>query len=506
MSALRTRSDEVSSSPAIADADAGGREHLAAVERERVAQRVHDALHHGDRARIVLRVLEQHRELVAAQPRDGVGRAHAREQPLRGDREQPVAHPVAQAVVHRLEVVDVEEDQRELLLVAPRERERVRHPVEEERAIRETGELIVERLVRELRLQRLAVAHVARVHDDAPHRRLVHQVREGHLDRAPAAVRVPAAPLHGRERRVRLERLGEVARGVRLVVRMDQVHHVHAVELRGRVAEIAGDRRTRVAQHAAWVHDRDDVRRALHQRAEAALRLAGGAFVEQADVLAHRQDLPQQHEQRDDRGAHREHGDLARPFARRRPEHQAVRDRDGRVRQRTLRLRDRRLDLRLRPDLRHAPVVLPEAPQDQAIGRDVHVVEPADRVEPHILHHDVVREVGHQEEQEPDEEEPGRPALDVRRTPQDHRHDAEEQQQRQQRVRERDRAPRVAARGPVQTLVEDEEPHREPAAHHDDGRVEHELPVLPLHAPGHRQRQERHERDEVAAERHQIHP
>ena len=63
------------------------------------------------------RLVEQHRELVAAEARDDVARPEARREAL-GDRdEHAVADLVTEAVVHELEPVDVEEQHRDVAVV-----------------------------------------------------------------------------------------------------------------------------------------------------------------------------------------------------------------------------------------------------------------------------------------------------------------------------------------------------------------------------------------------------
>ena len=77
---------------------------------------------------------------------------------LRGDRdEELVAGVVAQAVVDVLEAVEVEEHDADARLRALAARDRLTQPVEEQQTIREPGERIVHRLVRELFLERLAL-------------------------------------------------------------------------------------------------------------------------------------------------------------------------------------------------------------------------------------------------------------------------------------------------------------------------------------------------------------
>ena len=82
-------------------------------------------------------------------------------QPPRELDQHLVARRVAEAVVDGLEVVEVEEDHRRRPAVAPAAGDRLPHLLGEHRAVGEPGDGIVERLVGELRLERLALADVA---------------------------------------------------------------------------------------------------------------------------------------------------------------------------------------------------------------------------------------------------------------------------------------------------------------------------------------------------------
>ena len=141
------------------DADAGGDEVLVAGEHERAGEHRRDPLGHLDRVVLAADVLEQHPELVAAEPGDGVACAHRLLQPRRDGGEQLVADVVAEAVVDQLEVVEVEEQDRghERLRRAA---ERVLEPVEEQHAVRQAGERVVERAVADLVLGGLALERV----------------------------------------------------------------------------------------------------------------------------------------------------------------------------------------------------------------------------------------------------------------------------------------------------------------------------------------------------------
>ena len=99
----------VASASAGGDADAGADADRLAAGRHALGERGEDPLGDDDDVLGPVEAVEQHRELVAAEARDGVGRAHARAQAL-GDRDQQlVADRVAERVVDGLEVVEVDE-------------------------------------------------------------------------------------------------------------------------------------------------------------------------------------------------------------------------------------------------------------------------------------------------------------------------------------------------------------------------------------------------------------
>ena len=119
---------------------------------------------HDPRVVLPAQALADDHELVATEPCDGVGSLQAPLDPPRDLDEQLVAGVVAQAVVDHLEAVDVEEQHGDLA-GAPREAEEsLAEAVEEERAIRQTGQRIVERLVLE------SVLGVGPVHRDGGER------------------------------------------------------------------------------------------------------------------------------------------------------------------------------------------------------------------------------------------------------------------------------------------------------------------------------------------------
>ena len=151
------------------DAHAGRHEQLAPVDLHRHA----DGLAHF--LRDVYRVLDavdvgrQHHELVATHARHGIGFAQ-RALHARGHRlEHLVAHGVAEGVVDDLEAVEVDEVHREPAPVATRLIDGERQVIQEQLAIRQTRERIVEGELRDLlrRGLRLGVLLLEQPDDDA---------------------------------------------------------------------------------------------------------------------------------------------------------------------------------------------------------------------------------------------------------------------------------------------------------------------------------------------------
>ena len=139
---------------------------LAGGEHDRLVDRLRDALGDPDRLVRAVELLAHDEELVAAQPRDGVGRAHRVVQPRRERDQQVVARLVAQRVVDELELVEVGEQHGDRAAVAPAAGERALEAVERERAVRQPGERVVHRPVADLLVDAVAVD---RAGDDVRH-------------------------------------------------------------------------------------------------------------------------------------------------------------------------------------------------------------------------------------------------------------------------------------------------------------------------------------------------
>src|SRR5207302_3054778 len=166
----------------------------------------------------------EHSEFVPPEPRGSVPRADRAVDLVADHAQYLVAGGMAEAVVHRLEVVDVHEERCRRASVALLALQRVFDAVPEEPTIREAGDRVVERLVLELLLEELALADVASVHDDPAHVRIERQVGPEALDVEPPAVAVAPAELDQLGRVVLLAgEFGEQGHDAGHVVGMDEV-------------------------------------------------------------------------------------------------------------------------------------------------------------------------------------------------------------------------------------------------------------------------------------------
>jgi hypothetical protein len=88
-------------------------------------------------------MLDQNGKLVSAQPSNRVGRPGAGEEPLGRRDEQTVTLGVAQAVVHLLEVIQIQEEHRDRMSLPVSQSQGMAHPVSEECPVGQAGERIV---------------------------------------------------------------------------------------------------------------------------------------------------------------------------------------------------------------------------------------------------------------------------------------------------------------------------------------------------------------------------
>ena len=118
----------------------GGRQPHGRAQRR--ADVLGDALGRLDRS-LGIDVGDEHEELIASEPGHDVGRAHGVAEPVGDDAQELVAGRVAVAVVHELEVVEVDEEDGDRLLAAPGARDRLLEVLLEEEAVGQVGERVV---------------------------------------------------------------------------------------------------------------------------------------------------------------------------------------------------------------------------------------------------------------------------------------------------------------------------------------------------------------------------
>ena len=141
------------SGPETRDADARmHRRLLARGQRDGCGDHIDQTACGPQRARR-LRIADQHRELIAAEARRGVLRPDGCADPLGDLHEQLIARRVAPAVVHHLEPVEVQEQDRVRATGGRLLGERVGETLGEQQAVRQLRERVRVRLVMELFLQ-----------------------------------------------------------------------------------------------------------------------------------------------------------------------------------------------------------------------------------------------------------------------------------------------------------------------------------------------------------------
>ena len=276
--------------PEDRDADAAAEGDLPVPSVHRLGEQIEDALRRVRGRLAVADVVEQHGELVAAEASGHVRAARAGVESARELDEHLVAGRVAQRVIDRLEVVEVDEDHRRGALVAPSARDRLTNLLREHRAVGEAGDGIVKRLMGELCLERLAFAHVAGAEQDAADVLVVAEVREQDLEVAAASVAPRERAL---ERRCALacRRGGHALREPVAVAGDGEAVEALTHQLLRLVAEDALARRALVGDGGVGVEHRDEVARVAYERREPGLAAAPVHFLAQHGAVERERDL-----------------------------------------------------------------------------------------------------------------------------------------------------------------------------------------------------------------------
>ena len=247
------------------DADARPEPELVAADLDRSRHRCEQPLGDGGGLGRLGNAREQDRELVAAEPRDGVAGTDERLDAAAELGENVVADAVAVLVVDRLELVEVEVDERRLGALRLADGYRVLELLVEEGTVRKAGERVEERLLPQL-LLRLALG--GDVEDD--------DALVADPDDAAVAGREPVLEAQRLMSAMRARVGGEDALPVVRVQRADEQVAV-VLPLLDRVAQQRLDLRAREDVRARLVEgvDVDDERELLNERSVAPLDLAG---------------------------------------------------------------------------------------------------------------------------------------------------------------------------------------------------------------------------------------
>ena len=175
---------------------------------------------------------------------------------------------MAEAVVDRLEVVEIDEQHGHAHAVAQRPGDRMADALVEQRAVGEMGDRIVEGLVGELLLERLALRDIAAVEHDPADRTVAQQVSVEDLEVAQASVLVREQTVDHLGAAGGAGAVGEAAEQPALLVGMEQLLERAAGDLLDRVPEHALDRRALVEDRVAGIDHGDQVAGVLDQRRE----------------------------------------------------------------------------------------------------------------------------------------------------------------------------------------------------------------------------------------------
>ena len=182
---------------------------------------------------------------------------------------------MAEAVVDGLEVVDVHEQDGHRTVVPLLSLQGVLHPVSEQGSVGEASGRVVERLMRELLFEQLALADVAGVEDDATDLGVQREVRKEGLDVQPGPVAVAPPELEqlGVDHRV-VEDLGEEIDHPGQVLGMNHVEQLRPDQAVRVVAHDSVDRRALIADRGVGGDDGHHVGRVLNERGEPDLALS----------------------------------------------------------------------------------------------------------------------------------------------------------------------------------------------------------------------------------------
>ena len=171
---------------------------------------------------------QQHREFIAAEPRHRVGGAQRVAQARRHFLQHQITGVMPERVVDLLETVEIDQQDREALVIAMRSQDRLLQSIEEQRAVREVGERVVIREVGDALAGQVAFA---------PHRRFAQLPVDGRRQPREVVLHdvVVRAGTHRRDGGVFADRAGDEYEGQIWMLLANDRQRLGAAEARHRV-------------------------------------------------------------------------------------------------------------------------------------------------------------------------------------------------------------------------------------------------------------------------------
>ena len=146
---------------ALRDPDTRGREYLPTFDLEGPAELLNETVGHELSFLWGRQVLQENRELIAAQPSRGVAGPQSAPQTPRDRLQQLVTVVMTKAVIDDLESIKIDEEHAGRLVPPRRARKRLLQAIHEQRTIRQVGEWIVEGPIDQSILSQLALRDIA---------------------------------------------------------------------------------------------------------------------------------------------------------------------------------------------------------------------------------------------------------------------------------------------------------------------------------------------------------
>ena len=215
-----------------------------------------ELLGHVDRPVDSTSIFEQESKFVTAEARRGVADAGHAPNPLSDCPQHLVADAMAERIVDRLEVVEIDEQHDDRIGVGTDHPQRVIHTVEKQRPVRESGQFVVERPVTQLSFQIALLGHITDRGDPAVDGVTTEQIGDRGLHPATVAIDTHQARLElDHAAMAEPHRLAQLRGGGVTVVARHQIDHRPTGPVARAVPERARQPRARIPDDAVGVDE-----------------------------------------------------------------------------------------------------------------------------------------------------------------------------------------------------------------------------------------------------------